>query len=625
MMKSRRPKTNCQRTFTACWTCRRRNVRCDNAVPHCAQCQRMRIPCEGYHIRLVWVNTTTGAYVPQQRRAYPCELTWKGYPNWTLKEVGHLIDHCELRQCRCTLHQALNPFSTFPQSDDVTEVDADDEMRISELASEKHSDNEQALDVCSPTACETDIRDQSTVMSIVRSDASHLFGNTALSHGENRTPINNKDMDFPPRQNRVNFSMSIIQSPSQSLTPSGLQEENFLFFHYVSYVSVQMTPIDDERNPWRSTYPSIAVQGAKTSSTDALYHAILAQSAYNIANLKGPGRGNGEKASAMRYSGKAIQELRRSLELPKKDYCSVLAALLTIMLAEHVFHRNSQGWQNHIRGAIGFVSQYLTQQPWMLSHDAWIITQNFVLSTVISQTACSCTTSSLDHIDEMYGMLDDVIARPSFGYTIGGTTRLIRMIYQTRRIEVQLAITGYKRGIQEMNEDVLVQVEDIIRQLETPFDDEVEMYMEQHEPNDLKVLPRTRQLVKLHLHLFNGAAMIYLLCMVLQYPPSTVASYVSEVLINTMAFVDMDSNNVSVWPVFIAMVEAYTSESLELSNRYLASSDVVAGNRKDIGRVVRQVWADREELATRRQCDLGEVSVNWRDVMKRLDLDILLL
>jgi len=586
----------------------------------------MRIHCEGYHIRLVWVNTKTGAYIPQQRRAYPCELTWKGYPSWTLKEVGHLIDDCELRICHCKLHQALSPFSTFPQSDTVTEVDVDDEKRNLEIAADKHPNIERrAFDFGNPIACEPSIRDNNTAMRIVQSNVSPITDNTALSHGRRRTLDNNKDMDFSPRQNGTNAAMSIIQSPSLSLTPNGLREENFLFFHYVSYVSAQMMPIDDMRNPWRSTYPSIAVQGAKTSSTDALYHAILAQSAYSIANLKGPGRGNSNIVSAMRYSGKAIQELRQSLDLPTKDYCSVLAALLTIMLAEHAFQSNSRGWRNHIRGAIGFVSQYLTQQPWMQSHDAWILTQNFALSTVISETVCSSNPSPSNYIGEIYGMLDGVTARPSFGYTIGATSRLIRLIYQTRQIEIQLATAGYKRGIQEMDKDVLVQVEDIIRQVQTPLKDEVEVYIEQQDPNDLMVVHQTRQLVDLHLHIFNGAVMIYLLCMVLQYPPSAVASHVSEVLIDTMAFIDMHGNNVSIWPVFIAMVEAYTSESLELANRYLIYCDVFGGNRKDMARVVRQVWADREESATIRQCDLGDVCVNWRDVMRRLDLDILLL
>jgi hypothetical protein len=62
-----------------------------------------------------------------------------------------------------------------------------------------------------------------------------------------------------------------------------------------------MIPIDCVSNPWKSTYPSITVQNQPSISTRSLYHAILAQAAYNLANLKGPGMGVWEKASAMRY------------------------------------------------------------------------------------------------------------------------------------------------------------------------------------------------------------------------------------------------------------------------------------------------------------------------------------
>jgi hypothetical protein len=115
------PKTKSQRTFTACWTCRRRNAHCDKAVPHCSQCKRMHIPCQGYHIRLVWVDFKSGAYTPRQRRTNPCHLTWKGYPSWMLKEIGHLIDACELSQCRCKLHKVPSPFCVFPQKAEETQ------------------------------------------------------------------------------------------------------------------------------------------------------------------------------------------------------------------------------------------------------------------------------------------------------------------------------------------------------------------------------------------------------------------------------------------------------------------------------------------------------------------------
>ncbi|EPE25363.1 Zn2/Cys6 DNA-binding protein [Glarea lozoyensis ATCC 20868] len=622
MKKSRKPKTNCQRTFTACWTCRRRNVRCDNAVPHCSQCERMRVPCEGYEIRLVWVDTATGAYVPQQRRAYPCELTWKGYPDWTLKQVGHLIDDCELRECRCKIQHKLNPFYTFLQNEGA-EVDSDNGTRLSELPSGDQLYEESARDSCGSPTSEVNclISERDAAVSVVHSVATSPIDRNSLLSGKYETTLDNGDIERNPCSRETALSVSISRNPSQSFTPHGFEEENFLFSHYVSQLPGKMMPIDDGRNPWRSTYPSIAVLGAQTSSTEALYYAILAQSAYSISNLKGPKRGKNEKAIAMRFSGKAIQELRRSLESPEKEYSSVLAALLSIMLAEHVFNHNSHGWRRHIRGAVGFVSQYVTQKPWMLSHDAWIITQNFVLAIVLSQTVCSGTINSPDYIKDIDGMVDDVISQPSFGYTMGGNTRLLGMIYQARQIDVQLANMGYKPGIQGMKEDILVQVEEMFSQLEKPLDDDVELYMEQQASNSA----RTRQLVEVHLNLFHGGVMIYFLCTVLQNPPSTVARQVSEVLNNTMTFVDTHSKYVSVWPVFMAMVEAYTLESLELANRYLASSNEVSGNRKDIDRVVRQVWADREELASARQCNLGEIFVDWRDVMKKLNLDILLL
>jgi hypothetical protein len=111
------PRATQQRTFTACWTCRRRNIRCDAAVPRCSQCRRSHIPCEGYHFNLVWVDAATGDYSPHQRRAFPCHLTWKGHPIWTSREVDHLIRDCEYkRQYRCSWHHGTSPFSAFPQA-----------------------------------------------------------------------------------------------------------------------------------------------------------------------------------------------------------------------------------------------------------------------------------------------------------------------------------------------------------------------------------------------------------------------------------------------------------------------------------------------------------------------------
>jgi hypothetical protein len=150
--------------------------------------------------------------------------------------------------------------------------------------------------------------------------------------------------------------------------------------------------------------------------------------------------------------------------------------------------------------------------------------------------------------------------------------------------------------------------------------------MKQQEPSDIIVLPRSRRMARLHLHLFTSAAMIYLFCIVLRYTPSAVAEYVQEVLTDSMAFISIYCGSVSIWPVFVPAVEAYTPESLALAKQLLSFSRKQGiGNREDMQRVVHQVWADRERLAAERQCDPGEIFVDWRDVMKRLDEDVLLL
>jgi hypothetical protein len=38
-----------------------------------------------------------------------------------LKEIGHLIDACELSQCRCKLHKVPSPFCVFPQKAEETQ------------------------------------------------------------------------------------------------------------------------------------------------------------------------------------------------------------------------------------------------------------------------------------------------------------------------------------------------------------------------------------------------------------------------------------------------------------------------------------------------------------------------
>jgi hypothetical protein len=120
--------------------------------------------------------------------------------------------------------------------------------------------------------------------------------------------------------------------------------------------------------------------------------------------------------------------------------------------------------------------------------------------------------------------------------------------------------------------------------------------------------------------------MIYCQRSVLCAYPSAVVGYVYQVLSYANTLMEADCGAVFIWSVFIAAVEAYTSEARALATRFFDRAEKRGGpNRKAMHRVIRQVWADRERLASDWCCDPGEVPVDWRQIMESLGVDILLL
>lgn len=45
-----------RKTFTGCWTCRRRRLKCDETRPACLQCLSKEVYCEGYGAKLQWLR-----------------------------------------------------------------------------------------------------------------------------------------------------------------------------------------------------------------------------------------------------------------------------------------------------------------------------------------------------------------------------------------------------------------------------------------------------------------------------------------------------------------------------------------------------------------------------------------
>ncbi|PNP45439.1 hypothetical protein TGAMA5MH_02662 [Trichoderma gamsii] len=626
MPKIKPSKSRFNKTFTACWTCRARSVRCDQATPHCEQCKRRGLVCEGYHIQLVWVDKDTGSYEPMQRRAYACELTWKGYPAWTLKEVGHLIETCDQRpeSCRCRVHhhRVTSPFHSFSQTESNPEARGFSCEHLNEpesgFVASNPSDNGHDEAVLQLTYPELDIEPLEPADEQMR----HLDQLEILL-------------------NQISATEHLRLPPYQPLIPTATHFENYLFHHYL-LISSAMLPVDakDSTNPWRSVYPLMAAQN--TTSGRSLYHAMLAQSAHHLGKLKGEENGQQDKVKAIYCFGMALRELQQALEEPTQDYSSVLAAILTITSTEHVFRSSSQGWREHFRAATRFVMRHVARRPWKLTHEAWAVTQSFVLSHVIAHTAHKPYTLAIsqgheenDNYEDVYDVLCDTTANSSFGYTIGGTGRLIKALYHVRRLEAQMAAeAGTTTNATDAHATNLSLVEEavtILNDLQNPPDDGLDAYLDSAGTVRMP-LDRARTLASLHINLFRNAVGIYLLSTVLRFPPSTVAGYVMDVLSDAWLFVNMSPHgttycSLSLWPLFVAAVDAYLPEAQDIAERILELVAKTSGvkNRCDVKCLVHKVWAMRIDLAQESNCGPGDLWIDWRDVMTQMDMDILFL
>jgi hypothetical protein len=98
---------------------------------------------------------------------------------------------------------------------------------------------------------------------------------------------------------------------------------------------------------------------------------------------------------------------------------------------------------------------------------------------------------------------------------------------------------------------------------------------------------------------------------------------VELVFSNTQAFYSEDRGNFSLWPAFIAAVEAYTESDIGSAKEWLEqSSHFGLGNRRKIKHIVEYVWRRRDRMHLERNMDKGLVAIDWREI--GLDTDILL-
>lgn len=260
------PRKRVTRTFSACWTCRRRRVKCNGNTPSCTPCLKRGVRCDGYGIELAWVDPVTGAYPPLSRRSRDLAHTWRGCPVLSDQQLQRLINGMDGSDCSRDVRET-NPFFVFTAS---------------EPASVDSSPSDDSLTLLCPS----------------------------------------------PR------SIPRSMAPT-TITPS-TPDDAAIFHHYMTWVASLMIPVDSDANPWKSVYPSTALKSSSPASR-SLYHAMLAQSAFNLANLYEQRQDIVQKATAraLEHYGASLRQLAKCLDSSTaEEYDACMATLYTLVVTE---------------------------------------------------------------------------------------------------------------------------------------------------------------------------------------------------------------------------------------------------------------------------------------------------
>lgn len=304
---------------------------------------------------------------------------------------------------------------------------------------------------------------------------------------------------------------------------------------------------------------------------------------------------------ATRYYDKAIQKVLARIESKASGFATTFASILTLVLVQ-VYSGNSSKWRQHLQGANTLLQTAGSDMDGIESVKTSV--QSMHIIHIIGQTSQYFPI----HSHKTLLGLGTVADTPDFGFTIGASKKVLQCISQITDLSYEIA-----GG--EPIDHIMPDLKSI-----TGFLDDY--HASQSIPDGrTEKTPQHYQTLA-----FVSAAKIYLHRVIFNAPPKSVQSLVSSMLEQVMKFRRVDSqNNFSIWPAFIAAVEAYTEQDMKDAEKWLDwSSTFGMGNRTSIASVVREAWQRREEKSARLGLDKGLVCVDWRELMDELGHDVLL-
>ncbi|CZR60976.1 uncharacterized protein PAC_10872 [Phialocephala subalpina] len=393
--------------------------------------------------------------------------------------------------------------------------------------------------------------------------------------------------------------------PSISDTPNSTRSDvriiKELCHHYFTYTALNMMPFKDKRNPWMSFYPRLARQGSSRGQR-ALYNAMLAQAAGNLAQL-GSQRDK-MSALAIKFYADGIKDLRKGLESKEMDFSTVVASIMTLIMAE-IYAGISNVWRMHLDGAWNFLVTHKHEKPWEASEEAWTIAQSLIIVKIRVDTMGVPSLNSTQLNEAISPFIAAVVCRHEFGFTAGADGILMNHLHDVNMLESRLRHGDGK--VQQYREDV------------AGLYQRIQSYgLEASSSN---------QLVRLHHEIFRTGVLVHFHRRILNSLPHTLVPLLDNLLSSVEEYERLKGGYVTLWPVFIGAAEVFEEHQKLRVRAWLDTVDLMgAANRRDVRTVIEAVWNERScqrNLLGRRVAE-GEVIVDWREVMRDMGVEILL-
>lgn len=290
-----------------------------------------------------------------------------------------------------------------------------------------------------------------------------------------------------------------------------------------------------------------------------------------------------------------------------------------------MFQGTSNTWRHHLSAGWRFLQQHRTSETWTSSEDAWYVTQSFYLLRIESETSL-VWQDGVDLLEDQASdsehalSLERLSHYASFGSTIGASSSILTRLSEINRLSRQLTQTGLSGSI---DPSFLQSERMLLLQSSTNWP---LLEGHNHTGTDFQsIVNNDQRAQEIHLRAFEVATVIYQHQIFENATPADLAPYVVAVLDYITRFLELCGGNYTLWPVLIAGVEAYDENIMgRFSTLFENANSVGMRNRKKAKQLMEEVWSVRSSIATESGRNPGDVRVNWREVMRSLDIDVLL-